>query len=177
MRRRKRAEEPVQQQRATVDTNVVSNLHHWETFFYCQRSPVLRSQLLMALMCGTVLEVDRVPVKALMDAVLLAFTARLYCSAEIVDDWARLLERTLEVWDARDPDRRTAVFDQTHLSTGFYILYGKTDQFCCYEDRYIPDMVGAYLLQDPPTYFDRELETEDEVKRWRRKKERAARKI
>jgi hypothetical protein len=127
---------------------------YWRYFFNGQRCPVLRSQLVTALMAGTQLEVDRLPHAVLADAVLLSLAARAYHNAEIVDDYMGLLDRTNEVW--RAPEFTHKVFDQTHLSTVSFIARGSTE-FRCVEDQYVPVMVGWYLTHEAPSYFKKEL--------------------
>jgi hypothetical protein len=127
----------------------------WETFFSCQRHSVLRSQLLAALMAGTPVEAARLPNATLLDAVLLATAAREFCDAEIVDDYAALLDRTAEEW-AR-PDWTCRVFSSIHaMWAGFIISHG-TRNFDEVSARYIPDMVAWYLRQEVPQYFKKEL--------------------
>jgi hypothetical protein len=128
----------------------------WEDFFRCQRSPVLRSQLLTALMAGTPLVVDRLPSASLLDVVLLATAARNHCDAEIVDDYAALLQRARDEWAA--PGWTALVFDQQHGNKANYILQG-SDWFDNHEESYIPDMVAWYLRQtDAPAVFERKIE-------------------
>jgi hypothetical protein len=129
----------------------------WETFFMCQRSPVFRSQVLAALMTGTRLVVAHLPTSALLDAVLVGFATRVYCDAEIVDDWAELLRRTEEEWER--PDWTCRVFDNLHLQAASAIVQGRADNFVCFEEQYIPDLVQWYLENDLPEYFSREVET------------------
>jgi hypothetical protein len=126
----------------------------WEFFFRDQRAPLLRSQLITALMAGRVLEVDRLPTAALLDAVVLSMTARAYLDAEIVDDYAALLRRTDTAW--RDPMWTRRMFDQTHIAAADFIVRGATE-FKCFEDMYLPAFVGRMLELDPPSYFKREL--------------------
>lgn len=126
----------------------------WESFFSCQRSPVLRSQLLACLMAGQVLEVERLPAAALPDACLIATAAREYHEAEVVDDYARLLTRTDEVWRQSDWTCRT--FDSPHLSWLDFILKGLRE-FDDPTERYIPDFVAWALGQEVPVYFKKEL--------------------
>jgi hypothetical protein len=126
----------------------------WEFFFRDQRSPLVRSQLITALMAGRPLEVERLPAAALLDAVLLSMTARNYLDAEIVDDYHALLRRADEAW--RDPMWTRRVFDQTHLGAADFVVRGATE-FKCFEDLYIPAFVGGMLAGDPPVYFKKEL--------------------
>jgi hypothetical protein len=136
----------------------------WESFFHCQRSPVLRSQMLTALMAGTKLIMERVPTPGLLDALLLSTATRHYCDAEIIDDYDGLLVRTAETW--KRPDWSTKVFSSMHANAANFILLG-TKEFNCAEDAYIPGMVEWYLSQEPPQYFAREL-TEDDIKKVKR---------
>jgi hypothetical protein len=136
----------------------------WESFFRCQRSPILRSQLLTALMAGTQLVMERVPTSGLLDALLLSTATRNYCEAEIIDDYDGLLVRTAETW--KRPDWSTKVFSSMHANAANFILLG-TKEFNCAEDAYIPAMVGWYLQQDPPDYFSHEM-TEADLKKRKR---------
>jgi hypothetical protein len=138
----------------------------WESFFRCQPSPVFRSQLLAGLMAGTRLEVARIPTSTLLDAVLLATAARTCCDAEIVDDYQDLLDRARDAW--RASDWTCHVFSSTHAAKADFILTQGMMDFVCAEDAYIPEMVAWYLRQDAPAYFAAELETDKDVKRWRR---------
>lgn len=126
----------------------------WETFFRDQRSPLLRSQLITALMSGHPLEVDRLPTATLLDAVLLAMTTRNYFEAEIIDDYDALLRRTNEKW--KDPMWTRRTFDQTHSNAASFILMG-SKEFTCHEDLYIPALVKWLLEHEPPTYFSEEV--------------------
>jgi hypothetical protein len=128
----------------------------WETFFQCQRSPALRSQLLAALLSGTQIVVERLPQQMLLDVVLLAFAARVYCDSEIVDNWAELLRRTEEEWER--PDWTCRIFDSIHTSAANNIVHGQVSNFTCAEEQYIPDMAQWYLDHDLPEYFSREIE-------------------
>jgi hypothetical protein len=134
----------------------------WESFFRCQRSPILRSQLLTALMAGTQLIMERVPTSGLLDALLLSTATRNYCEAEIIDDYDGLIARTAETW--KRPDWSTKVFSSIHANAANFILLG-TKEFNCSEDAYIPSMVSWYLAQDPPQYFAKELTEADLKKR------------
>ena len=126
----------------------------WEVFFHDQRSPLLRSQLITALMSGHQLEVERLPTQVLLDAVLLSMTTRNYLEAEIVDDYQGLLSRTDEKW--KDPMWTRRVFDQMHAGTADFIIRG-TNEFKCAEDLYIPELVQWWLEHDVPEYFSEEL--------------------
>ncbi len=138
----------------------------WQTFFRCQRNPVLRSQLLSALMSGTTIEVERLPTASLLDAVLLATASRVYCEAEIVDDYAALLRRADEEW--KQPGHTSNVFDQTHAATCDFLVTGRTSEIRCAEEQYIVDMVAWYLQQEPPNYFSKEI---DDVRQHRLSKQ------
>jgi hypothetical protein len=127
---------------------------NWTTFFRDQRNPVLRSQLITALMAGKQLEVERLPVSVLLDVVVLSMAARTYHDAEIIDDYQALLRRTDELW--KDPMWTKRTFDQFHMSVADFIIRGSSE-FVCYEDQYIPDLVGWLLEHDPPAYLEREL--------------------
>lgn len=122
----------------------------WESFFRCQRSPVLRSEVLTALLSGSRLEVLRLPTSLLLDVLLLATAAREECNAEIVDDYESLRSRVAEEW--KRPDWSTRVFDQLHANKASCILHGQTE-FVCLEDAYIPGMVAWYLGQEVPKDF------------------------
>ena len=126
----------------------------WEVFFRDQRAPVLRSQLITALMAGHALEVERLPTATLLDAVLLASTTRNYLDAEIIDDFPALLSRTDNAW--KSPDWSCRVFSQMHMNAADFILQGRT-RFAANEDQYIPDFVEQVLASDPPEYFSEEL--------------------
>lgn len=126
----------------------------WEFFFRDQRSPVLRSQLITALMSGHPLEVERLPKTALLDVVLLSMAARNYHEAEIIDDYNALLRRTDEVW--KDPSWTRLTFDQTHSNAADFILKGMAE-FKCHEDLYIPELLRWLLENEPPVYFSEEL--------------------
>lgn len=126
----------------------------WETFFRDQRSPLLRSQLITALMSGHQLEVERLPHGALLDAVVLSMTTRNYLDAEIIDDYTALLRHVDQLW--RDPMWTRRVFDQYHTAAAGFIVRG-SDKFVCTEDLYIPDLVRWLLEHEPPQYFSEEL--------------------
>jgi len=130
----------------------------WETFFRCQRSPVLRSQMLTVLMAGTPLEAERVPVSSLLDAVLIAFAARMYCQAEIVDDFKMLCERTEEEWRHPEWNLHGRLLDSLHANAANFIINHGINSFSCGEEQYIPSMVRWYLDHECPTYFDEELD-------------------
>lgn len=122
----------------------------WESFFMCQPSPVLRSQLLTALMAGTVLEAECVPTSALLDVVLLATAAREHCNAEIVDDYEALLQRTRDEWNR--PDWTTRVFDSIYANKANQILQGRTEFHS--ECEYVPRMVAWYLAHEAPELLE-----------------------
>ncbi len=127
---------------------------YWDTFFRDQRNPLLRSQLITALMSGHQLELDRLPTATLLDAVLLSMTTRNYFDAEIIDDYDGLLRRADEKW--REPLWSARIFDQYHSNAASFIIMG-TKEFKCSEDMYIPDLVKWLLDHEPPQYFSREL--------------------
>jgi hypothetical protein len=127
----------------------------WEVFFRDQKSPLLRSQLITALMSGHQLEVERLPTATLLDAVLLSMSARSYSEAEIVDDYNALLRRTDAAW--KDPMWTRRTFDQTHMNAADFIITCGSSEFTCVEDEYIPDLVHWLLEHDPPEYFSEEL--------------------
>jgi hypothetical protein len=133
---------------------------YWEVFFKYQRSPFLRSQLITALMAGKPLEVERLPPATLLDVVMLAMVTREYYHAEIIDDYQALLRRTDALW--KEPMWTCKIFDQYHLHTADYVVRGSTE-LVCYEDQYLPSLVGWILEHDSPTYFAKELETVKEV--------------
>ena len=134
----------------------VGRAPYWEVFFRQQRSPLLRSQLITAVMAGKQFETDRLPKAALADAVLLSMAARNYVEAEIVDDYPALLRRTDETW--KEPDWTCKVFDQSHTGTVDFIVRGvTTTRFTCAEDAPIPGLVEWLLDHDCPDYFAEEL--------------------
>jgi hypothetical protein len=136
----------------------------WEVFFQCQRSPVLRSQMLTTLMAGTALQAECVPTSSLLDAVLISFAARVYCEAEVVDDYARLLERTEELW--RAPDWTSRVFNSIHGNTANFIINHGAREFVCAEEQYVPLMARWYLEHDCPEYFETELTEAEMTAHW-----------
>lgn len=127
----------------------------WDVFFSRQRSPVLRSQLITALMSGHPLEVERLPSATLLDAVVLSTAARVHLEAEIIDDYTSLLERTNNVW--KDPMWTCRVFDQYHMSAASFMLMGGAADFACKEDEYVPEFVQWLLEHESPEYFSKEL--------------------
>jgi len=127
---------------------------YWDNFFKCQRCPVLRSQLITSLMAGKLLEVERLPKAALLDAVLIAMTTREYHQAEVIDDYTALCRLTNEEW--KDPMWSCKVFDQNHLGTADFVVRG-SNEFVCHEDQYIPGLIGWFLGHDVPEYFVKEL--------------------
>lgn len=148
VKKAKRVKEPDEAARA--DAPPPDPLSNWRTFFCRQRHPLLRSNVTATLMAGRVMEVERLPKAALLDALLLAFTARTYFDAEVVDDFPALLRRADEVW--REPGWSCRVFDQAHCAVADFIIRGSAE-FVCREDLYIPAMVGRILAEDPPAYF------------------------
>jgi hypothetical protein len=127
---------------------------YWSNFFRDQRCPVVRSQLITALMAGRQLEVERLPTAALADAVMLSMVSRYYFEAEIIDDYPALLRTTEAKW--KEPMFCHEVFNQMHLSTVSFVVRG-SDELVCYEDQYIPSLVGWWLNHDVPEYFAKEL--------------------
>lgn len=150
MAKRKQQNKPV----VVEQPRVVDRAPGWAIFFRDQRSPFLRSQLITALMAGKQLEVERLPTSTLLDVVILSMAARNYHDAEIIDDYNALLRRTDDAW--KDPMWTRRIFDQTHMNVADFILRGAAE-FVCYEDQYIPALVGWLLEHDPPTYFSEEL--------------------
>jgi hypothetical protein len=143
----------------------------WESFFQCQRYPILRSQLLTAMMAGTVMPAARVPTASLLDVVLIATAAREVLNAEIVSDYNGLLSRTQEEWSR--PDWTAKVFSSIHGNWANAILRG-TRNFDAPETEYIVPMTEWYINHEAPEYFVREL-TEADVTQRARDRERSAR--
>ena len=135
----------------------------WENFWLRQRHPVLRSQLITALMAGTVVEVAQVPTAALLDAVLIATAAREYCQAEVVDDYQALLYLAKETID--QPDYTHRATDSIHGNAACLIIYYGLRKFVSAEDLYIPEMIEQYLQQEVPNYFLKETTHHDVRKR------------
>lgn len=158
MAKKTKTQEPV----APVDDKAP----YWKLFFRDQRSPLVRSQLITALMSGHVLEVERLPVGALPDVVLFAMAARNYLDAEIVDDYNELLQRTDDKW--KDPLWSCKTFDQYHSQAVSAAIMWGTTHFKCAEEQYIPDLVEWLLQHDPPEYFSEELETMKDVVKWKK---------
>lgn len=128
----------------------------WQVFFRLQRSPVLRSEMLTALMSGTQLLAERIPNALLLDVALLATASRRYLEAEIVDDYAALLRRVEEKWAA--PDWTARVFDSIHANYVSGLLKGwAMDMEQLDEVTYVPKMTQWYLEHDVPGYFVKEL--------------------
>ncbi len=128
----------------------------WPFFFRQQRAPVLRSQMLTALLAGTQIAADRLPVASLPDAVLIAAAARRYCDAEVVDNWDSLRRRTEEKW--AEPEFTHRVFDQTLLCTvGFLTRFDSATALETPEACWVPGMVEWYLRHEVPQYFRKEL--------------------
>ncbi len=132
----------------------------WAFFFTCQRYPMLRSQLITAIMSGTSLCVERINKHMLLDVVLLATACREFHNAEIVDDFQGLLDRTEEEW--RRPEWTCRVFSSIHAGWANFIINHGTRDFIAPETRYIPALAGWLLEHDAPAYFSEEL-TDDEV--------------
>jgi hypothetical protein len=145
---------------------VAAKTRCWESFFRCQKSPILRSQMLTTLMAGTPLQMEHLPMASLLDALLLAFTARTYCEAELIDDYEGLKRRTDDTW--KRADWTTKMFDSIHVRAANFIILGSEELAAC-EEAYIPTMVAWYLGHDVPQYFAHELETDAEVKAHRRR--------
>lgn len=141
----------------------------WETFFSCQRSPVYRSQLIVSLMAGVQLVVEKLPNGMLLDVLLVATASREKHDAEIVDDYQALLERIEEAW--RKPDWTCRVFDSIHCMWANCILQGRGKEFDDHDVQYIPELVGWYLAQDSvPDYFETELDDKSFTKYLKAKK-------
>lgn len=129
----------------------------WETFFVCQPNPVLRSELITSMLVGTPLQFERVPTVALLDAVLLASTARVYCESEIVDDFKALCDRVEEEW--RRPEWSCRVFSSIHGNAANFIVNHGRQKFAGCEEQYIVDMVTWYLGHDAPDYKAKKITT------------------
>ena len=140
---------------AQEDVGISRQCKCWEIFFYEQRNPVLRSQMLTILMAGTPMEAERVPKAALLDALLLAYAARRYYSAEIIDDFQVLVERVKEEWER--PTWTTKVFSNSHANAAAFIVYQGARSLDDCEHQYLLNMVEWYLGHDCPNYFDEEL--------------------
>lgn len=135
---------------------------YWAFFFRDQKAPILRSQLITALMAGKQLEVDRLLTPMLLDVVIVSMASRFYHEAEIIDDYQALLQRTDTAWG--DPMYTRRTFDQVHSNVASFIVRGSTE-FKCFEDQYIPDLVGWYLERpEVPNYFSKEIETPKQLK-------------
>lgn len=145
---------------------VSETLKPWEFFFRCQRNPIYRSQLLTSIMTGTVLKLERLPTQVLLDVVLLSTASRNEHNAEIVSDYAGLLEKVREEW-AR-PDWTCRVFNQIHARWANTIVTNGTKDFGDLEEKYIPSMVGALLEADVPDYFSVEFQDEKALAKYRR---------
>jgi hypothetical protein len=128
----------------------------WEAVFSCQRHPVYRSQLITALMAGTALNAEAVPVGALPDALLLCTAARAHCEAEVVDDYPALVRRMEETF--KRPDFTARLCDTAFLSKVSGICWGWGEEFINAEDQCVPLLVRWLLEQDAvPEYFKEEL--------------------
>ena len=136
---------------AQEDVGISRQCKCWEIFFYEQRNPVLRSQMLTILMAGTPMEAERVPKAALLDALLLAYAARRYYSAEIIDDFQVLVERVKEEWER--PTWTTKVFSNSHANAAAFIVYQGARSLDDCEHQYLLNMVEWYLGHDCPAYF------------------------
>jgi hypothetical protein len=130
-------------------------MREWMQFFKCQTSPVLRSQLVTALLSGRLLEAERVPSQVLLDLALLSTASRQECNAEIVDDYRVLLRRVSREWGA--PDWTARRMWSIHAATADFIVLGAEVTFEDPEVRYLPALVAWYLNQDVPRYFKKEL--------------------
>ena len=132
---------------------------YWVRFFRCQRSIMLRSQLVTALMAGTPLEAARAPAGALLDALLIALAARTRCDAEVVDDWVGLVTRAAEKW--ADPLTTSRTLDQVHADKASILCWRRGEDdgglFAGPEVAYVPAMVAQWIDAEPPRYFGREL--------------------
>lgn len=124
-------------------------------FFRCQRYPVLRSQIVTALMAGTPLTVERLPTHILLDVVLLATACAEYHNAGIVDDFDLLVDRVKEEWGK--PEWTCKTFESIHAMWAGSIVYHGTSDFETAEERYIPSLAGWLLEQTVPQYFAKEI--------------------
>lgn len=149
-------EDVVRESTNTPEDVVLERLHCWESFFRCQKSPVLRSQVLTALMAGTPFAVLHLPNATLLDVLLLSTAARNECNAEIVDDYTTLVDRVREEWCK--PDWTIRVFDSIHANKADYILQGAS-YFDNAEDAYIPRMTAWFLAHSVPTVFEKTIES------------------
>lgn len=123
----------------------------WEVVFRCQRSPVYRSEMVTALMAGTAIPVERLPVAMLADAVLMATACREHCAAEVVDDYQLLINRMEETFSRADYSAR--VSDTTFLTKVSSILMGY-QPFVDLETDCVPALAAWYLAQvSVPSYF------------------------
>lgn len=153
--------EPKKQPRRTkggapaVEVSTEDEHWRWSFFFSCQRNPILRSQVLTALMAGVPLEIARLPTEVLLDVVLIATATREFHEAEVVDSYDELLTLTEEAW--KRPDWTTKVFDSIHCNWADSILNRGRRDFDSPETKYVPSLVGWYLTHDAPVYFKKEL--------------------
>ena len=128
----------------------------WELVFAAQRRPVLRSELVTALIQGTQLPVERLPTEALADAVLLATAAREHCGAEIVVDYPALLSRMEDTFTR--PDFCTRVCDTAFINKVSHVCWHGSSPFVCVEQQCVPVLVEWLLNQDQvPEYFTKEI--------------------
>jgi hypothetical protein len=138
---------------------------HWDIFFRCQRYPILRSQVLVALMAGTVTPTERVPVAALLDVFVLATAARERVDADIVDNYAELERRVREEWDGE----RFHVMSSQHGNCASSIVYLNADRKAIFdrpEDSYIPAMLSKlFEVEEVPQYIGQEMTEEKQPKR------------
>lgn len=156
------ARKPQANPRTSTESQMTETEQEWEVFFSCQRHPILRSQLITAMMSGTVLDADRVPTGLLLDALLIATAARTDHNAEVVNTYDALVTRVREEWSK--PDWTCRVFSSQHANKANWILQGQVE-FCCAEDVYIPQYVGWLLQQDAPAYWDEDLPSSFRLKR------------
>lgn len=129
----------------------------WQLFWQCQRSPVLRSQVVAALLAGTVIEVERLPRALLADVAVLATVTRTCCDAEIVDDYQALLQRVEEVW--QEPTWTCRTFDSPYLGWLHFVLLGSVNLEVP-EVAWMPDWIEELLEQDMPGYLAPEKKKE-----------------
>lgn len=127
----------------------------WTVFFRCQRHPILRSQLIVALIAGQQLTVARVPTALLLDLFVMATAAREFHDAEIVDSYDELVTVVKEIWNS--PEYTAARMDQQHSNLASSILFLDSEVKSIFErpeDRYVPALVAAYLeMEAVPVYM------------------------
>jgi len=157
---RSRKEQPAKSVTSQFQTTVESDRPRaWECFFRDQPFPVFRSQLLTALMAGTPLDVEHIPVRALADVAIIAAVSRYFCNAEVVTDWKALISKVRELWDA--PTFSHKVFSNMHLRALASVIYHNSEQsaFSDHDELYLPELVRWYLEQETPDYFERTVES------------------